>query len=72
MKSMGNFDIGHGRSSSFFFNTEDSRFIIKTIKQSERKVFTEVLLKKYHAHLCENSDTLLARVYGIFTIKIRY
>lgn len=59
---------GAGRSGSFFFFSHDSRFIIKTMTEGERKLF-QCILPEYANHLDQNPNSLLAKVLGIFTVK---
>ena len=59
---------GAGRSGSFFFFSHDRRFIIKTMKKEEMKCF----LKRLHHfgdHFLKNRHSILARIYGVFTVK---
>ena len=58
-----------GASGSFFFFSHDSKFIIKTMSSSERSLFLEVL-PDYFVHLKKHRLSLLARIYGIFTVKM--
>jgi len=59
---------GAGASGSFFFFSHDQRFIIKTISKYELKLFMS-LLDDYINHLLTNPDSLLAKIYGVFTVK---
>ena len=61
--------ISEGKSSSFFFFTHDNKYIIKTIPEREIKTFMNVFLQKYYEHNIENNNTLLVRIYGLFTFK---
>ena len=58
-----------GKSGSFFLFTKDKRLSIKTIKKSERQIMIN-FLKDYHQHVTLYEDSLLCRVFGVFTIKI--
>lgn len=60
----------HGGSGSLFIFTEDNRFVIKTIRKTERKTLVKRFLKDYHKHICNNKDSLLCRIYGIYTIRV--
>ena len=45
---MTKFQIGSGKSDSFFFYTANSQFIIKTLKESELKLLVKKgVLEKY-------------------------
>ena len=70
---MTKFQIGSGKSDSFFFYTANSQFIIKTLKEAELKLLVRKgVLSKYHNHLEHNPDSMLARFYGIYNVKIKY
>jgi hypothetical protein len=58
-----------GKSGSFFFFSHDRRFIVKTMRGDELE-FMEKLIPDYYKHIKANPKSLLARVYGIYTIKI--
>lgn len=70
---MTKFQIGSGKSDSFFFYTANNQFIIKTLKEDELKLLVKQgVLSKYYKHIKKNPKSLLARFYGIFTVKINY
>ena len=56
-----------GKSGSFMFSSFDRRFLVKTMNNSEKKVLIGSL-PKYLDHLKRNPDSLIARIYGIFTV----
>ena len=60
-----------GKSGSFFFFTHDNKFIIKTISENEKKGFIEEFSKNYYEHVV-SGETLLCRIYGIYTLKIGF
>jgi len=60
-----------GQSGEFFFFTNDSKFIIKTISNKELKLLLKIL-PKYVDHLKQNQSSLLTRIYGLFSFKISY
>lgn len=67
------FEIGSGKSNSFFFFTNNSEFIIKTLKQEELNLLVRKgILDKYNKHLKSNPNSLLSRFYGIFSVKIKF
>jgi 1-phosphatidylinositol-4-phosphate 5-kinase len=57
-----------GKSGSFFFFSFDKRFIIKTMNDSELAVFKKAL-PDYFLHLKNHANSLIARIYGIFTVQ---
>jgi Ca2+-binding EF-hand superfamily protein len=52
-----------GKSGSFFFFSNDSRFMAKTISKAESRCFLQIL-PMYYKYMMENPDTLLVRVCG--------
>ena len=59
---------GAGKSGSFFFFSNDNQFIIKTMRGNEKQVLLN-MLDDMIKHLDENDQSLLARIYGVFSIK---
>lgn len=63
---------GAGASGSFFFFSFDHRFIIKTLNKEEVKLL-DLILPDYLKHITDRENqSMLARIYGIFTIKTNY
>ena len=58
-----------GKSGSFFFFSQDKRFIIKTMNDGELATF-KGMFKDYQEYIKarQKKGTLLARIYGIFTV----
>jgi hypothetical protein len=56
-----------GKSGSFFLFSFDNKFLIKTMNNSELAVFRQAL-PKYVQFLRKNPKSLIARIYGIFTV----
>lgn len=70
---MTKFEIGSGKSDSFFFFTANNQFIIKTLKEDELKLLVRKgILDKYSQHVKRHPQSLLARFYGIYTVKIKF
>ena len=61
---------GEGNSGSFFFISHDKRFIIKIIQKDEKENIGK-MLEMYFAHLRNNPDSLLLRIYSMFQIKVK-
>ena len=59
-----------GKSGSFFFFTYDNQFIIKTINKGELYTLTNNLMENYYENIKENEQTLLAKLYGAYSIII--
>ncbi|KAJ3244873.1 Phosphatidylinositol-4-phosphate 5-kinase [Chytriomyces hyalinus] len=55
-----------GKSGSFFYYSQDYRFIIKTISKAEHKFFRRILRGYYEA----NPDTLISRIFGLHRVKL--
>ena len=63
---------GAGKSGSFFFFSHDNQFLIKTLKGAEKRILLN-MLDDYIDHIEKtNNKSLLARIYGIFTVKTNY
>ena len=64
---------GKGKSGSFFFYSYDRKFIIKTITNEEKETMRKILLD-YYLYIKErneNNNTLITKIYGIFTVVIK-
>lgn len=61
---------GAGASGSFFFFSHDRRFIIKTMTSAELKLFLK-MLPDYELHLNENPQSIISRIYGVYTIRMQ-
>jgi Phosphatidylinositol-4-phosphate 5-Kinase len=59
---------GAGRSGSFFFFSHDRKFIIKTMTKQELDLFLGKL-PAFKDHLRQNPNSLLAKIFGVFTIN---
>lgn len=60
-----------GKSGSFFFFSYDKKFIIKTVKTHELEVMMSSFMKSYYKLIKKNPDSLLTRIYGLYTIEIK-
>ncbi|CDW90060.1 UNKNOWN [Stylonychia lemnae] len=70
---MTQFQEGSGKSASLFFFTANKQFVIKTLKQAELDLLAKKgVLEKYYSYLQKHPKSLLARFYGIYTIKIQH
>lgn len=58
-----------GKSGSFFFFSHDKKFLIKTMNDSELKIFMKSL-PDYFELLQQNPNSLIARIYGVFKVKM--
>jgi len=59
-----------GASGSFFFFSQDKKFIVKTMTNEELKFFLKRFGRPYFNHIKRRPTSLLARIYGIYTVKI--
>ncbi|KAD5507915.1 hypothetical protein E3N88_15618 [Mikania micrantha] len=57
-----------GKSGSFFYLTQDDRFMIKTVKKSEVKVLIK-MLPSYHEHVCCYENSLVTKFFGVHCVK---
>nr|XP_027094345.1 phosphatidylinositol 4-phosphate 5-kinase 2-like [Coffea arabica] len=57
-----------GKSGSFFYLTQDDRFMIKTVKKCEVKVLIR-MLPSYYKHVCRYENSLVAKFYGVHCVK---
>jgi 1-phosphatidylinositol-4-phosphate 5-kinase len=58
-----------GKSGSFFYLTNDDRYMIKTMKKAETKVLIRMLPAYYnHVRACEN--TLVTKFFGLHCVKL--
>ncbi|KAJ4733506.1 phosphatidylinositol- 4-phosphate 5-kinase 5 [Rhynchospora pubera] len=57
-----------GKSGSFFYLTNDDRFMIKTVKKSEVKVLIR-MLPSYYQHVRRYQNSLVTRFYGVHCVK---
>lgn len=61
--------LGAGASGMFFFMANDKRFIMKTMTPTDLKemIFS---LHQFYMHYDQNPNSLLARIFGCFTIQM--
>ncbi|KAI4332989.1 hypothetical protein L6164_017847 [Bauhinia variegata] len=58
-----------GKSGSFFYLTNDDRYMIKTMKKSETKVFLR-MLPAYYNHVRSFENTLVAKFFGLHCVRL--
>ncbi|KAG1371111.1 Phosphatidylinositol 4-phosphate 5-kinase 4 [Cocos nucifera] len=58
-----------GKSGSFFYLTNDGRYMIKTMKKSEVKVLLR-MLPAYYNHVRNFENTLVTRFFGLHCVKL--
>lgn len=57
-----------GRSGNFFINTDNKKFILKTINYEDLELIKQMLLEKITNHFNENKNSIIGRIYGIYTL----
>uniref|UniRef100_A0A5B6Z6H5 Phosphatidylinositol 4-phosphate 5-kinase n=1 Tax=Davidia involucrata TaxID=16924 RepID=A0A5B6Z6H5_DAVIN len=57
-----------GKSGSFFYLTQDDRFMIKTVKKSEVKVLIK-MLPSYYQHVVRYENSLVTKFFGVHCVK---
>lgn len=67
-KQVFNAGEGAGKSGSFFFFSHDRKYIIKTMNAEEIQVMLKIL-PNYIEHLRKTPNSLIAKIFGIFTIE---
>uniref|UniRef100_A0A7N0T3D2 1-phosphatidylinositol-4-phosphate 5-kinase n=1 Tax=Kalanchoe fedtschenkoi TaxID=63787 RepID=A0A7N0T3D2_KALFE len=58
-----------GKSGSFFYLTNDDKYMIKTIKKAEVKVLLR-MLPAYYNHVRSFENTLVTRFFGLHCVKL--
>ena len=58
-----------GRGGSFFINSDDNEYSIKTITQHEAELLKGNLLVQLAEYLSENNDSIIGRLYGMYKIS---
>lgn len=57
-----------GRSGSFFYQTHDNKYLLKTIPKKEF-VFLRTILQNYYEHMSKQPNSLIVRICGVYRIK---
>ena len=60
---------GAGASGSFFFFSYDSKFLIKTMTNTEKDTLLSRLPAFINHFTQSNNRTFIAKIYGVYTIK---
>ena len=61
--------FAEGKSGSFFYFTQDFRFIIKTVNAAEER-FLRKIAHRYYKHMHENEDSLIIHFFGLHKIRL--
>ena len=58
-----------GKSGAFMFFSKDQRFLLKTMTLEDFNAWMS-MFKSYYDHVSQNPNSLLARVYGVYSIQM--
>jgi hypothetical protein len=58
-----------GRSSSWFYFSEDNKYIVKTLEESEARLLVRIL-PQYQQYMAQNPDSFLCRFLGLHSITL--
>eukprot|EP00756_Hemistasia_phaeocysticola_P057214 Hpha_TRINITY_DN33842_c0_g1::TRINITY_DN33842_c0_g1_i1::g.27465::m.27465/K00889/PIP5K; 1-phosphatidylinositol-4-phosphate 5-kinase len=58
-----------GQSGSFFFVSNDGKYILKSLPREELDALRKIL-PSYALHLARHPDTLLTRFYGLYSLRM--
>lgn len=64
------YEKSQGRSGSFFLGTHNKEFLIKSINEKDIKFIKEKLLKRVTEFFYQHKQSIISRLYGVYTIKI--
>lgn len=60
-----------GKGGSFFVNSDDKEFILKTITFEEMELIRRLFLNKFVNYIHRNNDSIISRIYGVYKISIQ-
>ncbi len=60
--------VSTGRSGSFFFKSNDSKYLIKTLHPDEVTLLRSIL-PQYTEYVLQTKNTLLTRFFGLHSMK---
>ena len=60
-----------GKGGSFFLNSDDNEFSLKTITFNEAELIRSLLLYKMAEYLSSNKDSIIGRIYGVYKITMK-
>ena len=69
LESLSAISESEGKSGSVFFFSYNHKYILKTIKEKEKRTLLESFLNEYMNLFTRNNSSLIAGVYGLYTIK---
>ena len=59
-----------GKGGSFFINSDDHEFILKTITEQEYKIMMRLLHNKMVEYFKINPNSIICRIYGVYKLSI--
>ena len=60
-----------GKGGSFFINSDDYEFSMKTITEGEFKIMVKLLQNKMVNYFRTNNNSLICRIYGVYKISLQ-
>ncbi len=73
IKSLSNLtggQVGEGKSGMLFFFSADKKYVLKTVKETEKDFFFHKgILENYYKHMLTTENSLMCRFYGLYKIK---
>ena len=60
-----------GKGGSFFINSYDHEFIIKTITEKEFHVMMKILENNIVKYFRDNNNSIICRIYGVYKIYVK-
>lgn len=60
-----------GKGGSFFLNTDDNEFSLKTITFGEAELIRGLLLCSMAEHISSNPESIIGRIYGVYKISMK-
>ena len=58
-----------GKGGSFFVNSDDNEFSLKTLTYNEAELIRGILLHELAEYLSQNNDSIIGRIYGMYKIS---
>ena len=60
-----------GKGGSFFLNTDDNEYSLKTITFGEAELIRGLLLCSMAEHISNNPESIIGRIYGVYKISMK-
>ena len=59
-----------GNSGSFFFLTQDNKFIVKTISTTEKQTLLDLLEDLYLFYGAQTGNSYISQILGLYSVKL--